>query len=39
VFFWVTVTVVFCLSMLVVLFFWVRKNMAEDRKNKEGGNS
>ncbi|MBL4658788.1 MAG: hypothetical protein JKY19_00400 [Alcanivoracaceae bacterium] len=35
--FWVTVTVVFCISMLTVLFFWVRKNMADERKNKEGG--
>ncbi|MDQ7002621.1 MAG: hypothetical protein Q9N02_08070 [Ghiorsea sp.] len=35
--FWVTVTVLFCVSMMAVLFFWVRKNMAEDRKNKAGG--
>jgi len=35
--FWVTVTVVFCFSMLCVLYFWVKKNMAEERKNKEGG--
>jgi len=34
--FWVTVTVVFCFSMLGVLFFWVRKNMANE-KNNEGG--
>jgi len=36
--FWVSVTVVFCLSMLTVLFLWVRKNMAADRKSK-GGNA
>ncbi|MDX8381239.1 MAG: hypothetical protein R8M14_03925 [Ghiorsea sp.] len=37
--FWVIVTVVFCVSMIAVLFFWVKKNIAEERRNKEGGNS
>ena len=33
----VTFTVVFCMSMLVVLYNWVRKNMADDAKKNQGG--
>ncbi len=33
----VTFTVVFCVGMLVVLYRWVKKNMADDAKKSQGG--